>query len=120
MTKHLGVECTYGTDNKGPYMTKHIDICYRHVNEMRENEELEVIYIPSEKNPGDIMTKNTPEQTSCTHRKTIYSGHVTPNREDDETTSTMYLEDKSDKMTENDHDHQKKKAQKEKTVKWKG
>ena len=70
--------------------TKHIDIRYRHVNEMKENGELEVLYIKSTDNPGDIMTKNTAESINEKHRKTIYSGRVTPNREDVE--EIEYLE----------------------------
>ena len=71
------------------------------------------------------MTKNTTEMTVCTHRKTIYSGHVTPNREDDESTmSTGYSEDmQEDKMTKDkikQKNKKEKKDQKEKKVKWKG
>jgi hypothetical protein len=39
--------------------TKHIDVKWHHVREMVKSNRLRVIYIRSEENPSDILTKNT-------------------------------------------------------------
>jgi histone deacetylase 1/2 len=54
--------------------TKHIDIKYHHVKDMIEDEELEVIFIRSEDNFADIMTKNVKEQIHTRLSEPVQSG----------------------------------------------
>jgi Reverse transcriptase (RNA-dependent DNA polymerase) len=54
--------------------TKHIDIKWHHVREMVQNGEIIVVYIRSEDNPSDILTKNTREITFVKHTGNIKGG----------------------------------------------
>ena len=48
--------------------TKHIDVKFHHVRDMIKAGDLVVLYIRSEDNPADIMTKNTKEVFSLSMR----------------------------------------------------
>jgi Reverse transcriptase (RNA-dependent DNA polymerase)/Zinc knuckle len=69
--------------------TKHIDIRYRHVNNMIKDGDLKAEFIRSESNPADIMTKNVVEKLFTTHAHKVYDGTILRddlNKEDVETT----------------------------------
>jgi Reverse transcriptase (RNA-dependent DNA polymerase) len=54
--------------------TKHIDVKWHHVREMVKSNRLRVIYIRSEENPSDILTKNTKEITFVKHAGRLKDG----------------------------------------------
>ncbi|WP_317202153.1 Ty1/Copia family ribonuclease HI, partial [Janthinobacterium sp.] len=54
--------------------TKHIDIKWHHIRDMIKAGELHVMYIRSEDNPADIMTKNTKEILFIKHALSMKKG----------------------------------------------
>jgi hypothetical protein len=64
--------------------TKHIDVRFHFIREMRERGGVDVLYIRSEKNPSDILTKNTPERTLAIHGKDIRNGTLECRKDWDE------------------------------------
>ena len=48
--------------------TKHIDIKYRYVGEYVEQGIVKIIFVKSENNVSDILTKNTPQETFKRHK----------------------------------------------------
>ena len=53
---------------------KHIDICHHFLREMVEEKGIDIQYIWSEENPGDIMTKNNSEADVARHMKKVTEG----------------------------------------------
>lgn len=65
--------------------TKHIDVKWHHIRDMIKEGELVVVYIRSEDNPADIMTKNTKEALFIKHSLNMKKGVLlvgSLNRED--------------------------------------
>ena len=65
--------------------TKHIDIKWHHVRDMIKDGDLVVMYVRSEDNPADIMTKNTKEALYIKHVTAMKKGVLVlgqRNRED--------------------------------------
>jgi hypothetical protein len=54
--------------------TKHIDVKWHHIREMIKNGDLLVLYIRSDENPADILTKNTKEATFVKHAAAMKKG----------------------------------------------
>jgi hypothetical protein len=54
--------------------TKHIDVRYHYIREMRERGEVDVLFVRSEKNSSDILTKNVPEKILTEHATRIRNG----------------------------------------------
>ena len=53
--------------------TKHIDTKYRYVGEWVEEGVVKVVFVRSENNLSDILTKNTPQEVFDRHAKKILS-----------------------------------------------
>jgi hypothetical protein len=56
--------------------TKHIDVRHHYIREMRERGEVDVLFVRSEKNSSDILTKNVPEKLLTLHGKAIRDGKL--------------------------------------------
>jgi hypothetical protein len=54
-------------DGKFHARTKHMDIRYHYIREQVVNKKLKVIYIPSNTNPADVMTKALPRKSHEVH-----------------------------------------------------
>ena len=54
--------------------TKHIDVKFHHIRDMIKARDLVVLYIRSEDNPADIMTKNTKEVLFIKHALSMKKG----------------------------------------------
>jgi hypothetical protein len=54
-------------DGKFHARTKHMDIRYHYIREQVVNKKIKVIYIPSNSNPADIMTKPLPRKSHEVH-----------------------------------------------------
>jgi hypothetical protein len=54
--------------------TKHIDIQYHYIQEMREQRLVDVIFVGSEHNTSDILTKTFPEKLLWIHGRNIWHG----------------------------------------------
>ncbi len=54
--------------------TKHIDVRYHYIREMRERGGVEVLFVRSEINSSDILTKNVPEKLLAQHANRIRDG----------------------------------------------
>jgi hypothetical protein len=56
--------------------TKHIDVQYHYIREMREQGEVDVLFVHSEQNSSIILTKNVLEKVLSTHADMIRNGMV--------------------------------------------
>ena len=61
-------------NNQVGLLTKHINVKFRHVRDMIKARDLVVLYIRSEDNPADIMTKNTKEVLFIKHALSMKKG----------------------------------------------
>lgn len=55
----------------------HLALRYSHVRECVENQETEVLYVPSPENKADSLTKALPDDTAEQHRKCLKIADVT-------------------------------------------
>lgn len=51
--------------------TKHIDVHFHYIREMREPGEVDVLFVKSENNTSDILMKNVTEKLLLTHQRRI-------------------------------------------------
>jgi len=51
--------------------TKHIDIRYHYIREVVEQGEVALFFIPTDKNPADMLTKNLPRDKFLSCRKEL-------------------------------------------------
>jgi hypothetical protein len=56
--------------------TKHIDIRHHYIQEMREQGEVDVLFVRLEKNSSDIFSKNVPEKLLVEHGTRIRNGNL--------------------------------------------
>jgi hypothetical protein len=69
--------------------TKHIDVRHHYIRELRERGELDVLFVRSEKNPSDILTKNVPEKLLAEHASRIRNGTLECREEWDELVASI-------------------------------
>ena len=53
----------FGYNANMSQQTKHVNICYKYVNEYVKNGMIKVVFVRSENNDADVFTKNTNEVT---------------------------------------------------------
>lgn len=75
--------------------TKHIDVRHHYIREMRERGQVEVMFVRSEKNSSDILTKNVPEKLLVAHAKDIRNGNLRCRVEWDELVGNIEAKDES-------------------------
>ena len=75
--------------------TKHIDVRHHYIREMRERGEVEVMFVRSEKNSSDILTKNVPEKLLTKHGKDMRDGNLECRTEWEELIGNIEAKDES-------------------------
>jgi hypothetical protein len=71
--------------------TKHIDVRHHYIREMREQGEVDVLFVCSKKNSSDIFTKNVPEKLLVEPGARIRNGNLRRREEWDELVGAIEL-----------------------------